>query len=151
MSLVNDSSEGLLIIDLIKVYVLIFAEIDVSMRSHHLSESVLMLVFICLKANSTLHGDAQESNDPDLCRAYDYLRKHRKRLSIKTHTDSSLFVNEERVHLDGLVLLAEEEVDKVILAHYGSKFGCGTRTLHQHLSKINFSAAMYLLIGRFFI
>ncbi|CAF1337651.1 unnamed protein product [Rotaria sordida] len=33
-------------------------------------------------------------------------------------------------------MLAEEEVDKVILAHYEAKFGCGTRALHYHLSQI---------------
>lgn len=114
------------------------------MRSHHLTESVLMLVSICVKENSTLYVEAQESDDPDISRAFEYLRKYRKRLSIKSHTDSLLFVNEERVHLDGLVLLAEEEVDKIILAHYGSKFGCGTRALHQHLSKINLLAAIPL-------
>jgi hypothetical protein len=128
-----------------------FSETDVSKRSCHLTESVLMLLFICVKENSTLYGEAQESNDPDVCRVYEYLRKNRKRLSIKSHTDNPMFVNEERVHLDGLVLLAEEEVDKVILAHYGSRFGCGTRVLHQHLSKINFLAAMYLRIRLFFI
>jgi hypothetical protein len=104
-----------------------------------------------VKENSTLHVEAQESNDPDVCRAYEYLRKNRKRLSIKTHTDIPIFVNEERVQLNGLVLLAEEEVDKVILAHYGSKFGCGTRVLHKNLSKINFLAAMCLLVRLFCI
>lgn len=97
------------------------------------------------------HTETQESDDPDVLRAYDYIRKIRKRLSIKTHTGSPMFVNEERVHLDGLVLLAEEEVDNVILAHYGAKFGCGTRILHQHLSKINFLAALCLVKSLFSI
>ncbi|CAF4867854.1 unnamed protein product [Rotaria sp. Silwood1] len=47
-----------------------------------------------------------------------------------------MFVNEERLHINGLVILAEEEVDKVILAHYGAKFGCGTRALHYHLTEV---------------
>ncbi|CAF4991909.1 unnamed protein product, partial [Rotaria sp. Silwood1] len=38
--------------------------------------------------------------------------------------------------MNGLVLLAEEEVDKVISAHYEAKLGCATRILHQHLNKI---------------
>jgi len=128
-----------------------FSETDVLKRCHHLTESVLSLLFICVKENSALYVEAQESNDPDLRRATDYLRKNRKHLSIKAHTDIPMFVNEERIHLNGLVLLAEEEVDKVILAHYGSKFGCGTRVLHNHLSKINFLAAICLLIRLFFI
>ncbi|CAF2780708.1 unnamed protein product [Rotaria sp. Silwood2] len=72
----------------------------------------------------------------DAYRAYEYLRKNRKLLSIKAHTDHPIFVKEERLHLNGLVILAEEEVDKVILAHYGAKFGCGTRALHYHLNQI---------------
>ncbi|CAF3919382.1 unnamed protein product [Rotaria sp. Silwood1] len=78
-------------------------------------------------------------DDQDMHRAYDNVRKNRKLLSIKTHTDNPIFVNEERVHLNVLVLLAEEEVDKVILAHYNARFGCGARVLHHHLSKISLS------------
>ncbi len=137
--------------NLIKICTLSFPETNMAKRCHHLTQSVLDLVFICVKENSTLYVEAQENNDPDIRRAFDYLRKYRKFLSIKTHTDSPLFVNEERVHLNGLVLLAEEEVDRVILSHYGSKFGCGTRVLHQQLSKINFLAAVCLPIRLFFI
>ncbi|CAF3958224.1 unnamed protein product [Rotaria sp. Silwood1] len=50
--------------------------------------------------------------------------------------------------MNGLVLLAEEEVDKVISAHYEAKLGCATRILHQHLSKINF-IIVKLLPARF--
>jgi hypothetical protein len=74
-----------------------FSETDVSKRSCHLTESVLMLLFLCVKENSTLYGEAQESNDPDVCRVYEYLRKNRKRLTIKSHTDNPMFVNEERI------------------------------------------------------
>lgn len=106
-------------------------------RCHHLSQSLLHLVQICVKENTSLYVENQMDNDTDLYRAYEYIRKHRKDLSVKKHTDNQIFVNEERVFLNGLVLLAEEEVDKVILAHYGLRFGCGTRALHQHLSKTN--------------
>ncbi|CAF3634078.1 unnamed protein product [Rotaria sordida] len=68
-----------------------------------------------------------------MCRAHNYVRKNRKYLGIKTHTDSPLFINEERVTFNGLALLAEDEVDNVIMAHYGTQFGCGTRILHQIL------------------
>lgn len=122
-----------------------------SKRCHHLSELVLQLVYICLKEKATLYVEAQKADDNNVNRAYDYVRKNRKHLSIKTHRDIPIFLNEERVHFNGLVLLAEEEVDKVIMMHYYYKFGCGTRALHQHLSKINLYFCVLLLVKLFLI
>lgn len=121
----------------INVFIYLNLDTDKTKRCHHLFQSVLHLVQISVKENTSLYVENQMDNNTDLCRAYEYVRKHRKDLLVKKHTDNQIFVNEERVFLNGLVLLAEEEVDKVILAHYGLRFGCGTRALHQHLSKTN--------------
>ena len=94
----------------------------------------------------SLYAEVQMTNHPDLSRAQEYLRKNRKYLSIKNHTDAALFANEERLCLNGLVLLAEEEVDKVILAHYEARFGCGTRALYHHLREIDCFTVIYLMI-----
>lgn len=112
---------------------------------------MLKVVHACVKESASLYVEAQISGDPDICRAYDYVRKNKKCLSIRTHTDAPMFVNEERVVFNGLILLAEEEVDKVILAHYGVLFGCGTRALHGHLSKINNYTLIVLLALLFLI
>ncbi|CAF4596841.1 unnamed protein product [Rotaria sp. Silwood2] len=119
----------------------VLVEINQSKRRHHLSESVLELVHICLKEKASLYAEVQKRNDTNVYQAYDYVRRNRKYLSIKCHTDIPIFVNEERVHFNGLVLLAEEEVDNVIMTHFGSKFGCGTRGLHQHLNKIYYKVS----------
>ena len=97
---------------------------------------MLKLVYICMKENS-FYTEAKIMDNEDMNRVYDYLRKNRKRLSIKAHTNNPVFVNEEGVDLNGLVLLAEEEVDKVILVHYKGRYSCGTRALHHELSKKN--------------
>ena len=98
---------------------------------------MLKLVHICIKENFSFYIEDKIMDNADMNQTYNYVRKNRKYLSIKAHTDYSVFVNEEGVHLNGLVLLAEEEVDKVILVHYKARYGCRTRALHHELSKKN--------------
>ncbi|CAF1261107.1 unnamed protein product, partial [Adineta steineri] len=115
---------------------ILFLEMSKAKRCQYLSEAVLKLVYLCLKEHCSLYAEAQITGDEDIRRAYDYVRKHRKDLSIKVHTDDPMFINEKRVALNDLILLTEEEVDKVIMMHYGKRFGCGTRALHDHLNQI---------------
>ncbi|CAF4123570.1 unnamed protein product, partial [Rotaria magnacalcarata] len=112
------------------------SEVERSTRCLYLGNCVLNLVHRCVKDQASLYAEAQLEKDSDVNRAYNYVRKNRKFLNMKIHTDSPIFMDEQRVTLNGLVLLAEEEVDKVILAHYASRFGCGTRVLHEHLNQI---------------
>ena len=112
--------------------------------------NVLKLVYICIKENS-FYTEAKIMDNEDMNRVYDCLRKNRKSLSIKAHTDNPVFVNEEGIDLNGLVLLVEKEVDKVILVHYKARYSCGTRALHHELSKKNSLVIHVLLVKLCFI
>ena len=70
---------------------------------------MLKLVHICIRESFSFYTEAKIMDNEDVNRVYEYVRKNRKRLSIKAHTDNPVFVNEERVYINGLVLLAEEE------------------------------------------
>ena len=90
----------------------------------------MKVVYVCIQENS-FYTEVKIVDNEDMYRVYDYLRKNR---SIKAHTDNPVFVNEEGVDLNGLVLLA---VNKVILVHYEARYSCSIRVLHHELSKKN--------------
>ncbi|CAF2110691.1 unnamed protein product [Rotaria magnacalcarata] len=86
-------------------------EVERSTRCLHLSNCVRNLLHGSVKDQASLYVEAQLDKDSDVNRAYNYVRKNRKFLNMEIHTNSPIFMDEERVTLNGLVLLAEEEVD----------------------------------------
>ncbi|CAF1428850.1 unnamed protein product [Didymodactylos carnosus] len=77
------------------------------------------------------------SNDPNIHKACEFIRKNKKNISIKLYVDDVLGGDEkEGVTLGGLILIADEDVAELVLCYYKNRFGGATRTVHAALNKM---------------
>ncbi|CAF1443218.1 unnamed protein product, partial [Didymodactylos carnosus] len=80
---------------------------------------------------------AKTSNDPNIHKACEFIRKNKKNISIKRYVDDVLGGDEkEGVILGGLILVADEDVAELVMCYYKNRFGGATRTVHAALNKM---------------
>ncbi|CAF4399952.1 unnamed protein product, partial [Didymodactylos carnosus] len=70
---------------------------------------------------------AKTSNDPNIHKACEFIRKNKKNISIKRYVDDVLGGDEKvGVTLGGLILVADEDVAELVMCYYKNRFGGAT-------------------------